>query len=104
MMNVTRLGMLLAVSVCAIPIWAMSYAEDVTLEKAAWKAAWLRGIQQLPPAATPFPDVEAILQSASVKMPAEGVESAESFSEPLFAETPFVGLGKSSAQRLLSEC
>ena len=118
-MNVTRLGMMLAVSVCAIPIWAMSSTDDVKTDdvktddvktddvktdEAAWKAAWLRGIQHLPPAATPFPAAEALLQSAILKRPTEGeVAVDDSLREPLYAETPFLSLGEPLAQGLLTE-
>ena len=111
--------MMLAVSVCAIPIWAMSSTDDVKTDdvktddvktddvktdEAAWKAAWLRGIQHLPPAATPFPAAEALLQSAILKRPTEGeVAVDDSLREPLYAETPFLSLGEPLAQGLLTE-
>lgn len=103
MMNVTRLGMMLAVSVCAIPIWAMNCVEHTKADKAAWKAAWCRGVQHLPPAATPFPVVEAMMTSATLKMPSWGGVPGDSLSVPLYAETPFLGFEESSPQELLTE-
>ena len=103
MMNVTRLGMMLAVSVCAIPIWAVSYVEHAKPDEDAWKAAWCRGVQHLPPAATPFPVVEAMRTPAALKMPSwEGV-LGDSLSVPLYASTPIVGIEESSTQTLFTE-
>ena len=103
MMNVTKLGVVLAVSVCAIPIWAMNRVDYTRADQDAWKAAWCRSVNQLPPAATPFPDVEATLTPVTLKMPHWGGVSVESLGVPLYAETPFLGLGELPVQTLLTE-
>jgi hypothetical protein len=103
MMNITRLGMMLAVSACAIPIWAMNSVEHTKADKAAWKAAWCRGVQHLPPAATPFLVGEAMMTPATLKMPSWGGVPGDSLSVSLFAETPFLGFEESLSQTLLTE-
>lgn len=94
---------MLAVSVCAMPFWAMSSVGNVKADDAAWKAAWLRGIQQLPPVATPFAHGEVKLQSVVLQMPAEEGLANDSFRPPLYTETPFMGLGEPSTQQLLTD-
>ena len=94
---------MLAVSICAMPMWAIKVVEYTKADEDAWKAAWCRGVQHLPPAVTPFPAGKAMPVPDALERPFwEGVPGM-SLSRPLYAETPFLALEEPSPRALLTE-